>query len=973
MAGTVPEVMADPQKQDAADFFSQPPRVETVAPSTDQPAPPPDVGAAEGLQDPSKFFLPDVSTRRPFSPDTVALSRQFMRDPAMERLEAEGVDVESGAGSFGQRADLALTPPERRHNALSRIFGEGSFRETGAGTVVTIEGKEFLLDERGFSTDDLADLIGAAPEIGTAMLAAGTAIALAPGMTAGVIGLGALAVITGVAGQVGGASWDVIQALRNGGIDMKFIGDMAKRRGIDAAVDSLLDFLSAGAFRVIGATKRTVQAPFGARMEDPIQREIGEAVRRRGVTVTPGTLTGSPSLLQAEAVGSKVPASREVFDRIDRNLVASLELDTRGLQKRDALGAPVSGVAVGTAISQELTNQRAVLDDALLHDRALAGRIIEADIRRFEETMSRRPLSASESGEMVRRTIMRARLRFKAKQTLFENQDNALIATLPLEDQVFGRTNIVGITARELIDQFPTKTIVETTESGLVLPRGAFKGRQTDVVPALTTVTTQKQIPEFFPSVVRNFLNAVSDLDKKISISELRKVRQVVNNSITQGEALPGLSTGMLRKLAGSLTAQIRDAIDNAPTSELRDSLARTQDHYRTENVKFRTRAVARAFREEGQPGFVDSDEILPNLILRNRHEDALRVLNVIGVNSIAAGAARRSAFREILHKAQSGILGDNLIDPKKLAAGIDKLTPESRAILFQGNQDGVGELTKLLAAKFGTVDISTISKVGSTNQPVFEMLRDVVSRELAVRRTFDTKVIKPILRGELGVSTMNPDDFVRFVLRDSSEADLKGLWRLLPENLKDDFQSQTISTMFEKAIGGITPVQDIRRVLTQEVPVGNNLLKVMAQDFGDNTAASLARIRFILGDETMRILRDIGTIQSARGQAQSVAKAAGGLVGGSIITQFADLKIGTGFKLWKFRILAKMMTSQPVRWWFTRPQSARNNRALVRQILPLVLPQITEAVAAELGDESEAARSVNAFFARALQPQGLQ
>ncbi len=873
-----------------------------------------------------------------------------------EALEAEGVDVETG-GPAGVRAELSLTPPERKRAFLVQAFGEGNFRDTPSGVVVKIndpdtgDPREILLDERGLTFRDFADAAEAVPVIAGAIGGTLAAIVVFPELVAGgVLSLLALAVISGVSGQLGGATTDVIQALKTGGIDMQLLESIAKRRGINAAIDTTLDFLTAGTFRLVKGGGQIALGPFSKRLAEQPQKEIGEAAERLGVDLTPGQATGSPTVLQAEAVGAKIPGAREVFERLDKRQKEQL----RGVQEELTTGAPTSA-ETGEAISRELTGQRAQREAGVEELRREAGQRTLDDIDRLSKSLATRSLSTSESGELTRRALQRERTRFRAKQTLLEDHAEALVDELPETVRAFATPLNTKTAARELINEFPKQKIVEKVDTGLLDATGK---------PIVREETKTKAIKEFFPPEAKKFLFAANKLSNNISVNELRKVRGVISRAIQQGESLPGLSTGMLKKLAGALTRDIKAGAANAPTPEIKKAILDELAHFRVESAKFRNRAVARAFREEGQPGFTESQEILPGLLLKNKFEDAARVIKVLGPDSIAVKAAQRSTFDEILQASKNTLFGEGAFDPKLLARQLDKLRPQTKLLLFGTKQaaDEADTLTRALAARFNIIDLSVLEGA-SGSEAILPLLRRAAQQELDLRRDFDNDVIKPILRGEVDTSTMNPEDFVRFALRTGSQQDLDRLFKLLPQEQADAFRKRTVIHLLERsARRGGDPADKITSVLDETTPVGDKLLEVIIKDFGQDTRESLSRLRTVLGDDTFQIIKDLGTVQAARARGQTAAKAAGGLVGGSIIANFLSLEISNASRLVKFKIVAEILRLKPVRVWLTRGAKLPDRTAR-SQTFQLVLPQITEAVTNELGEESEAAQEINKFF----------
>ena len=872
----------------------------------------------------------------------------------VQDLRERGVDVESGA-SVGARVEFSLTPPEREHEALTQMFPEGFYRSP-AGLVVKSRQpdgtvKETLFDESGFSVKDLSDMAGAAPNIIGSVAGAAAAMAAFPALaTGGVFSLGAIAVAAGVGEVIGGSAADVVQALRTGGVDQDFLLSMIERQGLTATIDTIAGFLLAGGYRAIKGGGQFIVGPNARRMAESPQPEINAAAERLGVTLTPGVMTGSPTLLQAEAVASKIPGAREVFERLRKAETAQL-----GAAQERLVAGRVTSAKAGEAISAELTAQKQAAQKEIDSLRLQIGKILSEHGRRFEESLAARPFSTTEAGEMARTGIIEKWTRNKETQKLLEDAAQDQISFIPIADPSFGGAGAIRAESARLIKQFPKQKWVESVDTGLVDKYGKAITRQ---------IAKNETIPEYMPGVLKSFLGAAKKLPDKMTVEELRNLRKVVNDAIDEGELFPGVSTSNLKAMAKAITSEIKDARANAPTKEIGDLLEAASEHYRKNRPKFEMKPVLRAMRPEGKIGAIDSDQVLPDLLLKNKFEDAARVMDVLGEKSPAVQAARRSVWDEMVHGSRDTLLGEGAIDPKLLAKNYDKLRDETKILVFGEDRKTVEDLIRGLAANKRIIDLPD-GQPGTIK--ISAMLKDAINKEAQLMADFENTLLKPIIRGEVGATAMNPELFVRHAMSEQIPfSDLQKLWGRLPELQREMFRGRLVTEILERSAKRASdPLDRVTAAVAEKTLVGDELLATLAKDFGQSASESLAKIRFILGEDTVKILHDVGVVEGARAHGQSVAKAAGGLVGGSILANFLGMKLGDVGRLIKFKIVANLMKSAVVRKWLTSgiklpANSPRGTIALI------VGPQVLAAAAQELGEESETAQDIADFFVKA-------
>ena len=180
----------------------------------------------------------------------VEVNPQFVKD--IKVLEDAGVDIMSGAPS-SIRFDIGRqTGDEMKQKALDLMVEKGSvlsYQPTKFGYVLDIpspEGtKQVLLDEIGFTGQDFLDFSSEIPGMASYIAAAAVAAPLAYG--GGILSMGILPVIAGMAYFTGSSVSDVVNRMSIGGdITFDTLLEIAKTRGVETAIGVGLDTLFVG-------------------------------------------------------------------------------------------------------------------------------------------------------------------------------------------------------------------------------------------------------------------------------------------------------------------------------------------------------------------------------------------------------------------------------------------------------------------------------------------------------------------------------------------------------------------------------------------------------------------------------------------------------------------------------------------------------------------------------------------------------
>lgn len=865
------------------------------------------------------------------------------RDTDLQKLETEGVDITTGLDA-ATRAGVSLREftPGRARGFLEDKFGATNVRNTPAGFVIrlptvedgVVEGKEILLDEKGLSLGDFADMADAGIVAGGAI----TAILAFPGLLAGgILSLAGVAVIAGVAGQTAAGIKDITIALNEGGFGPNELSDIVAERGINAAIDTVLDFLTGGTARLGGKIVKTARGPFAGAGDPVVQQVVKEAGERTGLPMTGADITGSSTLARGEAIARKVPGAATPFEKLD----AEAAMRGREIVDEVAPNAPapdVVGQQVSDVISAKETGVRATIESRLIdvENRALEsiggiGRNIHPD-----------KVDLSTGGRGVREAVIRER--DLARQTDSGNFEPIVNHPEALEPIV--KVGSLVKRALELRREFPTETV--RVEKEILPARG--KGQLGQPLRPLTRQETKQQASQaFLLPEAKRFLGGLSKLDD-MSLQQAIRARTVVNGFIAGGQALSEVGDGILKQVSKELTEAIEKATTKIKDSQLKADLVEANRFHKEEVLKFNEPGLNKLFRQPGQGGFLEDADIISKFFLRNNLEELKRIGAVVGVASPEFRAGRKAAFDHMLVQSQD-LLNDKLMDPKRFFSQLNKLDAEGRAILFGSPQkaNAVIKAARQLAVRHGKVDLSVLR--GDRGE-IARMLRRADQLETQAKSDFDNTVIKPLVKGELDASALRPEDFTRHLLDKGSLAQIEKVFELIgPRSaLATDIRKSVVMDILQRSRRA--DEETLAVFLGQGEVFGRDLRKVLTEGLGDQGVTG-KKLRFILGDDTYDILLDVGIVQEAKGIKRDAAKAAGGLIAGSILSSLAQGGVSALPAIIKYRIVGSLLTFAPTRKWLGSITRTKNASNLTRAAI-ITSPQFTRAISNEFDEEPD-------------------
>lgn len=836
---------------------------------------------ATGAQPETPGLIPPVRAR----PETVDRWASLQRrDPANGELVE--LDTESGA-PFGARLGAAFGPDEDTRQAiLQQNFSESTveplpegmpegfilrnYRDPASGRT-----KDLLVDERGFSVKDLADL----GNVGIEILGAYSAMRGGRGLTSrlapGIGRASAEAAMAGIGANVTGAGLDVA-ARQQAGQPIQ-PGEIAGRRAVQTGIDTVADIGLAGipilaemrAGRVGRGMPSTPQAEAAMQAQQRLAGQTGVEV---GMTL--GQRTGSRGIQEVESFleratlgGGPIARQRartvEELNRTEAALVGNqtplTDKDTLGWQAVRAIRQAV-GQVEGATTSARTT----ALDNAvnLLHQ------AIDS-----ETNLGARAILAREAGNAI-----------QAAQRLKKDSFDDIAATLKSQ-------------------------VRETAGTDAFIPTRIARKH---LEPLLKTITRPEsgEYYEYIPPKVKAFVNDVMGLPRSrkagpsledmpedigvgpafippskglVTLDELRDIRTGVNEAISESQILGTAESHKLQQISHALTNTLEEGIEHAPNPGAKEALSRFNKFYRENKPAFEVRGVTELIADPTQRKIGPSSVFRSALASEDQYfrlKDALTkplMLDSQPVGPVATGELTWSMFKQaVLNESldEARIYGGGqLIDASKFLESISskRLGAEVRRDLLGVGADvadkALARLANLQNPKLDAGEVlDVLRRGGDTAATDIEAL---AIREAELANLYRNQVIKKFAKGDIGSESIQSGDFIDRYLDIAPAPELRqvmGLIQATDPALAQTIREKTVANIFQKA----------RKSPFEDVPAA----KKLAQEI--RTEEMQKRLSTVLGPNKTRDLNDfMDLLAGTAGVTQGASKATGGISAG--------------------------------------------------------------------------------------------
>lgn len=810
---------------------------------------------------PSEALFPeDVEERPDFDPRT-----------ELERA-LPGVDLDRGLAA-ATRAGIALRRGENLERFLDKRFGPGQWRTdelTGQLIIKDRQGQEFLADEFGFGIRDVADMV----DLGIFAVGAFGGAVAAP-VTAGAATLSAFV----TAGELLAISLsDVLTTV--GEVNAKRAAEIAEDRGPEAAVSFVLGFFGEKGARLISTRARDRT---GLRDPTTTARAAEELEATTGIAIplTPAQITQSPTLARIEAIGEKIPFASETF----RKAALRQEEALRQIEGRMTSPDP----SVPQRAVDELTRQYEAAELQVAANQLQVERSIQAAIDDIGDALKSggRKLDLEAAGRVGKNAHMRDREQFRTSVRTLYREARRKIGPAKIVSAE-GLRRAVRKEFRN-IPRDKDKIVTSVDEAGAV-QESVQKGGPSKV---------------FMPPSISRWVDGLNDLDD-MTLMQAIIARRHINNFIEDGEALPGFDTRILKRLSSAITQQI-DAAKKSLPPEQANALTAAQEFYKTNFERFLQKDITPAFVTQSHPRHLEDSEFGRGFVFTATPERFRRTWSVLSPDEKPVVA--RAAWNDLVERSRPDFFAPGVVDVKKLDAELRRMPKEVRETLFGDQERTVVNTMRALAARQGYVDLS---EIGDLTTGLAEQIRRAARLEIETQEQWKTGIFKRFIAGE--TEQMNPEGFIRLGLASGkvSLREIQEVKRRLGEDsaLWNDIQRFAAKYVISNSSRAAT-ADDVLIGLVgggDEIIDGVRLFENVTKPnlFGDNSSA---KMKELLGEDTVNILKNIAIVRAGQQQKKDVS-AAGGLIAGALISSLMRGNLSQAPLLVQYKVMSVIMTN---------------------------------------------------------------
>lgn len=832
---------------------------------------------------------------------------------------------------------------------LQKIFGQKSVRrDTEGNLLVRIEDKanpgkfkDVPLNAKGMSVNDLADLAINAPEMVNFMLATtlgGKGVKgflnatrkLAQGALAGEV-TGAMKDIGARAGQAmslrAPPAQESEQPTGEGDITIGNDTDhplltIGKSRAVGAGID----MVAGGALGITGKALTKAASPFAGNVEEAVTQEFKEGGKllsqHYGVDMvaTPAEVSGSQLLSRIEAFASKLPGGSTVFDAMMKQravVLKQIQNIMSGLSKEpteaELAARPTSSDigedAFGEIRKKMAPKQQAVADAesqveiAKQRDKATGLKAVATEEERRSSLAEQAKKRAQQEGtskiksitgqevvkssqDVVDREAIGQSILDKAESLRGEfkataNEKYEKVFTHPLAKEK-------NIPADSIAD-WADKTIAEMPKKNVVSEKVGY-----DQYGGPIAVQTEKSetLQEFVPTGVLGKLRQLSSLKgQKLSLSELKDMRTEVNNSIAEGEALPGVKTHYLRGIASTLTDEINNLDKHIKDPSLKKLFDDATKYYRENAPQFQQADIANLFKEESQVARPGPIKVVEDVLSSPDKWKAYRTF--FGANSPEMEGLKNAARNDLVRRSFDDLSGT--INAKEFLGRLKTLVdnrPEVAKEIYGNTIFGLKQIAASMEnvpgpAKLSSDEVERLMKTGNLTGMALNRLQ-VAQRELD--RQYRSKLVRQIAGNKINADTFNPSEFVDRFAKTADPKEITQVMGLLHDrpDLLQRIKHRTLEGIFNDA-SVPNKYSSVGDAITGKGGMLNSdkIVEVLGND------VQRQRYKSIIGEDAFNDVVALAKYLKPESIKQSTFAAAGGLSAGFIINSLlkADVK----------------------------------------------------------------------------------
>ena len=660
-------------------------------------------------------------------------------------------DYETGADS-GLRALVSFgETDEERELILRRAVGADGYTRDDRGNLALTEqgqkirgidyvGKNLVLEDKGFSFGDVADLAGIVPE---------TVGSVIGGILGAGAGLGWGSVVTGAAGAATGAAIgqtaeESIEALL--GIQKQSLGEIASDVATEAAIAGTLDLVTVGTFKaargLIGGTGRLVSKPL---------TEATEEGAERGLRLID---EGAAPSLERLGAPRTIAYAQKLSEGATSNINRQLKNTEFALNKADALKRALGEAADVTDAGDAFANVTS---------------------RQFNQLK----IAQKEAEEAAMRSV----------RDSINVIESSLDEGFDVNDEVLGSIinsfqNFSRQSGREfsIMDNMLAK--LEFTEAATGIAKEGGKAR---VIPTNLIEGAAKDLEELagsraiLPSQVQQVIRGVEEMAKKqkgvASFEQIANQRKIVNDALFEGN-LSASATEQLFKLRNAYDQSLESFNLNsikgirpdqkklfAEIGEQRERAFRT---YR-EGLKvfddLQKFGIVRSMKNASKDPRFSVDQFFKKVIRPNSPERLKAVLNAVDDPDLVRAQLARSYLDDAMQRTGIDVMSPNTFNGMRFKAQIDSLGSTGK-VLFGDQWGQVKNLSKAIAeAGPNRIDADIVARIAQTSPDgsMVAKLQELVEAKKALGAAEELKVVR-----DFNAGVLSPEDAARYITNPS-------------------------------------------------------------------------------------------------------------------------------------------------------------------------------------------------------------
>lgn len=906
-------------------------------------------GVTGGIDPSSAMSLPSsglpAEMRQRQSLSLAASERQRLGiEPDLSRPGVE-LDRFSGVQDFGLRARMNLLP-----DPLAKLqFLSGQLESQGINPIEhpprfaggkfilpqkdeeTGEIKDVVIDEPGFTTEDLADIGNEAIPLMLGMV--GERKLAARGVTSVFKRL-----LGGGAGVATGRFGQTVVGRATGGVPQNPVLDTQLallEAGMDVASGLGLTKIVNLGNAVLAPNRMIARTPefqaYRASMKR-LEDALGVPIR-----VSPGELLLDENLLVFENF-ARTQFGGEILREVQQNaskLRATLGKELSKFPNKESVS--LEDLDPGAPILQKMWDQVSAKQTAFSKS---ADDVIQTAANEFIDKASKVTTTQSLGGSGVvgkalRNTLEATRVSFRNQNEVNYGEADRLLrrATASLGDPLAADQIVKFKGVQDILSKFAKPSKVKK-----VVP-GEFKKDPLtgNLIPVTPETIEEKRISKLLPGLYSEWSEAFKGMSDGVSIQTANQTRRALADDIASAggfgkEALGSRELALLGELRDSVTKSIDEAYDQLPDGAAKEALLEANRFYSSNVKKFQTPTIKQLFdfTPEGQVRMPD-DEILGRV---SRNSTAWRELRDFVGQGDLWDKTKRGVLDDILY--QASVEGTPKIG--EVYKQLKSLPSEVRQDILGSSE---GDMLKFLR------DVSDLKLDKPKARIPFEVAKEwlnapssktrsavveAVNAQALLDKEFKSALKKRSLQKFQSPELLDSKDTVgRLVdLATTKEAEW-AVTTLGDGPLREKLTQQTFEELFRRS-----NMTGKLNMAATDIQFSNRNF-INASSFRDQLLGPKKDVyRILLGDEGFQLATDYLNYLSRGDFAKELAGAAvGTLSRGSFINNLWQKLGDNTYRYAKWKIMSSLLAAKPTREWLL---SRGFERMEADNILPAIM-----------------------------------